>query len=662
MKIYKILLKTTKYLLIAFTLISIALIIIFLNYTFKVEVNIPTNQNIEIYDKNDNLILKLNNQNKQSYVKLENISKYLIDAIISIEDKRFYNHHGVDSLRIGGALISNIKNDEITEGASTITQQYSRMLYLTNDKTYKRKIEEIMIAINLERKYSKDEILEAYLNTLYFDHGIYGIEDASLYYFNKKAAELSLAEACILASIPKGPTLYSPIKNYERNKERKELILSELLKDQKINQDEYTKALNEEISFYKNIQKNDPYYSPYYQDLIIKKLKQLHIPNDRNLIIKTSLDLNLNKIIINSLNKYFPFDSDLQIAIIAMDPKTGEVLDVIGGANYEESTFNRAISSLRQPGSAIKPFLYYCALEKGFTPITTFYSGPTDFNINNKVYSPKNYLNIYPNQDVTMAYALATSDNIYAVKTHLFLGTSTLYSKLKELGFTSKIHNNASLALGTSEVYLNELVQAYAKLASLGKDVKENYIKEIYDDQGNLLYKANHLFDQILDSTTCYILSETMTNVFDNNLAININVTGSKISSMLTKKYAAKSGSTDSDNIMIGYNSKIVLGIWCGYDDNREIKNDASFIKFLWADILEEYLKEYSKNECWYEEPNDVISIKLNPTSGKLANNYEYSKKLYFNINNIPWYIYDSYNSDDYDYIEDDFDDFYNIS
>lgn len=662
MKTYKILLKTTKYALISFLLLCLIMIVIFLSYTFKVEVNIPTNQNIEIYDTNDNLILKLNNQNKQSYVKLENINKYLIDAIISIEDKRFYNHHGIDTLRIGGALLSNIKNDEIKEGASTITQQYSRMLYLTNDKTYKRKIEEIMIAINLERKYSKNEILEAYLNSLYFDHGIYGIEDASIYYFNKSAKYLTLAESCILASIPKGPTLYSPIKNYERNKERKELILSELLKDNKISIEEYNNALNEEINYNLSIQKNNPYYAPYYQDIIIKKLKELNIPSNKNLIIKTSLDLNLNKIIINSLNKYFPHNSDLQIAIVAMDPSTGEVLDVIGGSNYEVSTYNRATSSLRQPGSAIKPFLYYCALEKGFTPITTFYSSETSFNVNNKIYSPKNYLNIYPNQDVTMAYALATSDNIYAVKTHLFLGTSTLYSKLKELGFTSKIHNNASLALGTSEVYLNELVQAYAKLASLGKDLKEIYIKEIYDDQGNLLYKANYLDDQILDSTTCYILSETMTNVFDNNLAININVTGSKISSMLSKKYAAKSGSTNTDNIMIGYNNKIVLGIWCGYDDNREIKNDASFIKFLWADIIEEYLKEYSKKECWYDEPNDVISIKLNPTTGKLANDYEYSKKLYFNTNNIPWYIYDSYNTDNFDDIEEDFNNFYNLN
>lgn len=643
MKTYKILLKITKYTLILFILGSLTLMIIFLNYTFKVQVEIPNTQNIEIYDKNDNLIVKLNNQNKQSYVTLENISKYLKDAIISIEDKRFYQHHGVDAVRIGGALISNIKNSEITEGASTITQQYARMIYLTNEQTYSRKIEEIMIAINLERKYTKDQILESYLNNLYFDHGIYGIEDASQYYFGKNASNLSLAESCILASIPKGPTIYSPIKNFQNNKERKELILKELLSDNKINNDEYNKALNEEIIFTKSIEKNNANYSPYYQDIIIKELKSMNLPKDKDLIVKTSLDLNLSEIINNSLNKYFPLNSDLQIAIVALDSSNGDVLNVVGGANYEVSTYNRATQSLRQPGSTIKPFLYYCALENGFTPITTFYSGKTDFNINQTIYSPTNYLNIYPNQDVTLAYALATSDNIYAVKTHLFLGSSTLYNKLKELGFTSKIKNTASLALGTSEVYLDELVQAYSKIASLGKDIQNTYIKEIKDADGNLLYQSVSNETQILDTTTCYILSETMTNVFDNNLAINISVTGSKISSMLTKKYAAKSGSTDYDNLMIGFNNKIVLGIWCGYDDNREINQDASFIKFLWADIIENYLKEYSKNECWYKEPSNVISINVNPVTGTIAKNNEYSKKLYFNTNNIPWYIFDSY-------------------
>ena len=654
MKIYKILLKTTKYSLIVFFILVLIFTIIFLNYTFKVEVNIPTSQNITIYDRDDNIVLELNNQKKQTYVTIDNISPYLKKAIISIEDKKFYKHHGIDTLRIGGALINNIKNDDLSQGASTITQQYARMIYLSNEKTYSRKIEEIMIAINLERKYTKNQILEAYLNNLYFDHGIYGIDDASEFYFNKEPIDLSLAESCILASIPKGPTIYSPIKNYEKNKERKELILKELLSDKMISSEEYNQALNEEISFHKTIQKNNSYYAPYYQDTIIEKLEELNIPKDKDLIIKTSLDLNLNNIIINSLNKYFPSNSDIQIAIVAMDPQSGEVLDIIGGANYQKSTYNRATKSLRQPGSTIKPFLYYCALENGFTPITTFYSSQTSFNIDGHVYSPKNYLNIYPNQDVTLTYALATSDNIYAMKTHLFLGTHMLYNKLKSLGFTSKIYNTPSLALGTSEVYLNELVQAYSKLASLGKDINEIYIREIIDSEGNLLYKSQINDDQILDETTCFILSEAMTNVFDNNLAININVTGSKISSLLTKKYAAKSGSTDYDNLMIGYNNKIVLGIWCGYDDNRLIYDDAKFIKFLWADIMENYLKEYSKKECWYKEPSDVISIKVNPTKGTLAYNNEYSKKIYFNVNNIPWYIFDTYKNDeekeDFDY------------
>ena len=600
----------------------------------------PKKHTITVLDNNDNYFFEINNANKQSYIKLNEIDKDLLNAIISIEDKNFYNHKGISIKRIGGALISNIKSNSFSEGASTITQQLARNLFLSNEKTYKRKIEEISIAINLESKYSKDEILESYLNTIYFGHGIHGIQDACNYFFGKGANDLTIAQACVIAAIPKGPSIYSPINNYENNKKRKELIIKELYKDNKITINDMNDALNEKINIITN-KKISNKISPYYQDKIIKELKSLNIKSSIPYTVYTTFDNKTNKIINDAINKYFPDDDELQIALIAMNPNNGEVLDVVGGYNYQETTFNRATDALRQPGSSIKPFLYYAALQNGFTPITTFNSSKTTFNVDGIIYEPKNFKDIYPNEDVTMAYALATSDNIYAVKTHLFLGTNCLYNALKDFDFTSKINNNASLALGTSEVYLNELVTAYAKIASLGKDIKQKYINKIVDANGKILYQNTYEAKQKYDMANCYILTETMTNMFDNKLSINISVTGASLKTMLSQKYAGKSGSTDTDNWMIGYNNNLLVGIWCGYDDNRKIQSGfGSFIKYIWAEIMENYTYDLKNN--WYKTPNNVTSISLNPTYGRIANNNEYTKSIYFNVNNIPWYIFEN--------------------
>lgn len=622
--------------------VVIATSFIFIYYSQKLDFSLPKMVDITIYDRNNNEFLTLNNENKQSYIKLEDIDQDIINAIISIEDKKFYDHKGIDILRIGGALVNNIKSRSNDEGASTITQQYARLLYLSSEKKIKRKLEEVMISMNLESKYSKDQILEGYLNSIYFDHGIYGINDAAKFYFDKTASDVTLAEAAILCAIPKGPYYYSPIRNYERNKERKELIINELYKDGKITLEEKNQALNEEIKFYGKAKVNNSSFAPYYQDIIISELKKLNILDyvqGNKIKVYTSLDLDLNAIILNAIQKYYNPDSNLEIAIYAVNSKTGEVLSVIGGIDYQKSAFNRATMAKRQPGSTIKPFLYYAALNRGFTPITTFNSSKTEFIIDGKVYAPTNFNDIYPNQEVSMAYAIATSDNIYAMKTHLFLGTSVLYNTLLDFGFTTKILNTPSLALGTSEVHLSELTMGYAKLASLGKDLEPIYIKKITDENDNILYENKPNTTQKYSKTNSYILTETMTNTFDNKLRINISATGAPIANMLSKRYAAKTGTTDTDSLIVGYNSEITLGIWTGYDDNSYLENaDGKYIKFIWADIMENYVK--NRGSGWYTTPEDIIKIKVNPINGMIATEGEYSKELFFNVNNIPWYIF----------------------
>lgn len=638
----KKLLKITKILLVVCVITSSFLVIAFsiINYNLKYEM--PQILTIELYDKDNNKYLSYSNNNKQTYVTLDKISDYVIDAFISIEDKRFYNHQGVDFIRIGGAIISDIKNQEFVEGASTITQQYVKNLYLSNDKTIERKLNEVLIAMNIERQYSKDEILTGYLNSIYFDSGIYGIEDASIFYFNKHAKDLTLVEACSLASIPKSPSSYSPIKNPENNKERRNLVLYELYQDNKIDYETYIKSLNEELILYGIHPEDKNENAPYFQDLVIRELKTMGWLNDytsRGLKVYTTLDSSLTNAIVESINKRHP-NSEIETAVYAIEPKTGNILAVVGGNNYEDSSFNRAVDSLRQSGSAIKPFLYLTALEHGFTPATTFKSEPTTFYINNEKYSPKNYANIYANQDVSMVYAIATSDNIYAMKTHLFLGTNELVNTLKRFKISGDIPSIPSLALGTYEISLQELITAYGVLANEGVYVEPTLITKITTFDDEVLYeKKNKETSRLANKSDVFLLNESMTSIFDNSMTYNIRPTGGRLVSLLNHKYAGKSGTTDTDNIMVGYNPDILVGVWTGYDDSRLIEDydDLSYGKYIWADVVESYMKK--RKNIWYEIPDDVIKVDLNPMSGFYPSFDEYHKNLYFKKNNIPWYI-----------------------
>lgn len=634
--------KFTKISLIIFISLISILVITFSIINYNLRYEMPQISTIELYDNNNQKYLSYSNNRRQSYVTLDKISKYVIDAFIAVEDKRFYDHQGVDFIRIGGAIISDIKNSGFVEGASTITQQYVKNLYLSSDKTIERKLNEVLIAMNIERLYNKNEILTGYLNSIYFDSGAYGIEDASLFYFGKSASDLNLVEACTLAAIPKSPSNYSPIKNPEKNKERRNLILQELYHDGKIDEDTYIKSKASDISIVGKNPQIDSNKAPYFQDLVLRELNQMGWLNDytsRGLKVYTTLDTSLNDSITKSIKKRLP-NEEIEVAVYAIDPNNGHVLSVIGGTNYEDSTFNRAVDARRQSGSTIKPFLYLTALENGFTPATTFKSEATTFYVNNEEYSPRNYADIYADQDISMVYALAVSDNIYAVKTHLFLGTDALVNTLKRFKISGDIPSLPSLALGTYEMSLKELSTAYSILASEGTYYEPTYITKITTFDDKILYeKKEQNKTRLADKTDVYLLNESMTSIFDNNMTYNIRPTGGRLVSLLSHKYAAKSGSTKTDNLMVGYNPDILIAVWTGYDDSRIIEayEDTTFGKYIWAESVEAYLK--NKSTSWYETPSDVISVELNPITGFYPEIGDYYKKIYFKRSNIPWYI-----------------------
>lgn len=630
------LLKFSKYLVVLF-IIGLVLLFVSVKY-FKdlTPLEIEDLESIEFYNDREELFFELSNNQRKSWVKLEDISDNIIESFITVEDKNFYHHNGFDYKRIVKAFIDNIKTSSRSYGASTITQQYARNLYLSHEKSWNRKIKEAYYAFLIERKYDKDEILEGYLNTIYFGHGIYGVSDASKFYFDKSVDKLSIAESAILAAIPKSPLYYSPINDYERNNTRKELIIDLMVEQKKITSFEGLEAKNEVINIIGKHPKINPEYAPFFQDVVINELDSLGFLNNiysTGLKVYTTLDSDLHNIASKYVRSLISDDSDIEIALYAIEPSTGHVKAVIGGRDYQVSQYNRATSAARHPGSTIKPLLYYSALEYGFTPTTTFSSTKTTFYLEDgKVkYSPKNFADIYANKDITMAYALAVSDNMYAVKTHLFLGEQTLVEMSKRVGITTEMMPLPSLALGSSEVHLDELTTSYAYFANYGEKVTPTYITKVTDSEGNVLYEPEVERVQVLDPDLCFILSNMLTGMFDTRMSEHISVTGLSISHMLSNKYSGKSGSTDYDNWMIGYNPDIVIGVWAGYDDMIPIEkyDDKRYSKIIWANVIEEYME--SKDPNRFEPTDNVVAVIVDPINGNIADKYtNYSKPLYF--------------------------------
>lgn len=571
-----------------------------------------------MYDKNGNIFYEITNQHESNYIKIDEINDYTINAFVAIEDKRFFKHHGFDIYSISRAFFHNLfHKDKI--GGSTITQQYVKNIYFSNKKSLIRKIREIYYAIKIDSIYTKEEILEGYLNTIYFSHGIYGIKDAAKYYFNKEVKDLTIAESASLVAIIKSPTKYNPETNYLNNKKRKENILKELLKQNLISKIEYIDAVNEEIIITKT---NYQTYSPgvlYYKDLVLSQIKKMAI-NSRNIEVYTNFDSDLNKLIdkeIASSN----LTSD--ISVIVIDHK-GNLLCSYGNKEYSKKQINIGVYGKRMIGSTIKPMLYYEALNNNMDVLTKFMSNDSPMYIGNTKYDFKNYGNKYENDKITMAYALATSDNIYAVKTHLYIGSDKLIKFLKSFKIKN-IDDYPSLALGTVNMSLLKLTTIYNTFSRLGEYSDPKIINRITTNNKDL-YINKEAPAQKLAKNRTFVINELMTGMFDVNMSNKISVTGSNIAKDMVSKCSAKSGLTDYDSYMVGFSPLITIGIWCGYEDNSLLLDsyNKSYPKILFKTIFNEKMKE-NKN-IWYQKPNDVYKVFTSPT----GLNSSYKKNMYF--------------------------------
>lgn len=564
------------------------------------------------------------------WTSLDDLPDLLIEGTLAVEDRRFYFHHGYDPIRIIKAVFSNLSSGQIVEGASTITQQVIKNLYLSQEQTFTRKIKELFLAVEAELHFDKDLILETYLNTLYYGHGIYGIAHASEFYFAKTPMELTASEIALLIGIPNSPSNYSPYLNREKSETKQKTVLNVMKSQSLLTEDEYQRAVSSELNLQDfQIQTRSEVHG-YYKDAVMQECKELGVCTGKqdNLIITTYYEPELQNILQNEFDKQLA-DSDLQAAAIIMEPYTFKIQAIQGGTNYYETQYNRALYSKRQSGSTIKPLLYYLALTQGFTPSTCFDSTQTTFQISETVsYTPENYRSLYAEMPISLIHAISTSDNIYAIKTHLFLGTDALYNALADFGIKQE-EPTVSMALGTTDFPLIDLAMIYNTFASEGLWQKPAFIEKITDAQGRILYERKDESTRLLNEDETLILSSLLRAPFDIK---NVHTAGpSLLGYEPYTNVAAKSGSSDWDSLIAGYNPEMTLVIWNGYDENKALTTtqERKISRTIFKEVFNTVYPQDSPGP-WYSLNEHLIAQRVDPITGIPDN----SGTVYWYLNN----------------------------
>ncbi|MBR1167557.1 transglycosylase domain-containing protein [Bradyrhizobium sp. DASA03005] len=495
-------------------------------------------------------------------VALKDLPPYLPKAFIAIEDRRFYSHFGIDPVGILRALVTNVLHRGVSQGGSTLTQQLAKNLFLTQERTLQRKLQEVELAIWLERKHSKDEILELYLNRVYFGSGAYGVEAAAQKYFGKSAKNVTVAEAAMLAGLVKSPSRLAPNRNPEGAEARAQIVLAAMA-DAKFITDAQAKASIGHPSY--NVKPAGAGTVNYVADWIGEVLDDLVGQIDESIKVETTIDPKLQSVaeaaIIDELAAKSVKFNVSQGALVAMTPD-GAVRAMVGGRNYSDSQYNRAVTARRQPGSSFKPFVYLTALEQGLTPDTMRQDAPIEV----KGWRPENYTHEYFGA-VTLTQALAMSLNTVAIRLGLEVGPKNVVRTAHRLGISSKLEPNASIALGTSEVSVVELVGAYAPFANGGLAVAPHVVTRIRTLSGKLLYmRQPEERNQVIDPRYVGMMNAMMRETLISGTAKKAEIPGWPA--------AGKTGTSQDyrDAWFIGYTASLVTGVWLGNDDNSPTK------------------------------------------------------------------------------------------
>ena len=570
--------KLIKWLLILFIWLalfsSIAVTWSLLNLPETESIQISRQPSITFLDKDGRIIASYGDVYGQS-IQFSDLPDNLINAVIVTEDKSFFSHPGVDFKGVIRAAYTNIKKRRIVQGGSTITQQLAKNLFLTPERSFTRKLHELILSFWLEMRFSKEQILSIYLNRVYLGSGTYGVQAASEKYFNKKVEDLSLYESAVIASLLKAPSKYNPIANFELSKKRASLVLNNMAKNNMISIKEVNKAKFNNTKYSKFT--NAPKSTRYFVDWLLPRVKSYIGEIEKDLIVRTTLDVKLQKIAEKSLiNVNSKFESAEQSSLVALD-LNGGIIAMIGGTDYGDTQFNRVTQAKRQPGSAFKLFVYLAGLESGFSPSDTF----IDSKIDIEGWSPKNYKNEYIGE-VTLREAFSKSINTIAVKISETIGREKVIDVAKSMGITSPILNSPSLALGTSEVTLLELTSAYNVLANNGNGVFSYGIRSIEDTDGEVLFSRKlQGVGKVLESGTVGKMTRMMEQTIESGTGKN---------AKLNRPAAGKTGTSQSlrDAWFVGFTSNIVVGVWFGNDNDSPMKKitGGTAPAILWKEFM----------------------------------------------------------------------------
>ncbi|MEI6266852.1 MAG: PBP1A family penicillin-binding protein [bacterium] len=630
---------------------------LYLKYQNDFQGKEPQNNSSQLimYDKNGQEIFREYGAAEPVRVELKNIPKVVRNATLAAEDVSFYNHGPISFKSLGRAIYLNWESsngnifDKIsglttegsyTQGGSTITQQLVKNIYLTSEKSFERKMKEAVFSYKLEEKYSKDKILEIYLNEIYYGEQALGISNASKIYFNKDVKDLDLAEASMLAGLPQAPSYYNPLgDNYGKAKIRQEYVLQQMYAAKMITFEEAKAAANEELTFYGKIDTVNKY--PFYSQYVISELNQkLGSENVKNSgykiyttldpVIQASAEARVSENLIK-----LAYRGASNAAVVVANPKDNTILGMVGGADWNSSNVNVA-TSLRQPGSSFKPIVYAAGLENGYTAATILIDKSVNFG-GTPAYKPQNYSGGYSGY-LTARNALARSLNIPAVEMGKLAGVDKILATAKTLGITSLDKSvdeyGLSIALGSGEVKLVDMVAAYSTFADAGKRGPQTTVTKILDNSGVEIPLPKPNKKEVFSPQTSYIISSMLS---DNNAR---SVTFGSNSPLRTEKTTAvKTGTTDnySDSWTMGYSPDIVVGVWMGNNDHTPMKNVSGIegAAYIWHDIITDALS--TKPDTAFPKPSGLTEAWINPSTGGTVNS-KYSPNIleYFKDGTVP--------------------------
>ncbi|MDH4162426.1 MAG: PBP1A family penicillin-binding protein [Nitrospirota bacterium] len=580
-----------------------------------------------VYSSSNRLLAEFFLENRTP-VNINDVPDMLIKALIATEDARFNSHFGVDVRGILRASYRNIRAGKILEGGSTLTQQLAKVLFLTPERNYRRKLKEMLLALKIEQRYTKREILSFYLNQIYFGNGAYGVESAAQTYFGKNSRDLTLAECALLAGLPRSPKYYSPFLSPDGARKRRSYVLQRMTVLKVISEEAASEADRSPLPDQRKFVQKGPNPAPYFVEYIRQKVEERFgsgILYSGGLNIYTSIDDTLQSYAEDSVHSWLATlekntkrpaadGYKVQAAFVVISPSTGHILAMVGGRDYAESQFNRAWQALRQPGSAFKPVVYAAAIEKGYSAVDRLTDAPLTVKLDGKnTWMPENFTRTFQGS-VTLRKALAQSLNVPTVRLLADIGMEDAVRFAKKLGINSALKEVPSLALGSSDITLLELTSVYATFANQGIRLDPVAIIQITDSTGRILYSNEPAPVQAMRPETAYIITNLLKGVVERG-------TGWKARE-LGRPVAGKTGTTNDyrDAWFIGYTPTLAAGVWVGYDDQRSLGSKATGARAalpLWMTFMKQALRGTEPAD--FPVPANIIFKNIDPRSGLLS-------------------------------------------